>query len=327
MSEDPLERQEERGIGRRAYALDRDLTVRERARLPRAILRGLWALLVVYVLGIAAIQLLAGGTEQAGTVGLLSAIVLIAFVFETLDSATGMGSGTALVPVLFALGYDVPQVVPAVLLSETITGFVAGGAHQAVENVRFSTAPPAEASKLVGLFAGVGTIGTVLSVAIVYVAVAVPKEAIAVYTGLVAVLVGVIGLARGPAGTPLGYRPRLLVAIAFVAGLTKGVGGGGYGPVLTVGQLVSGVYEKSAVAITVLSEAIVSIVGAVAVLLLGGDVSIDPLLVSSVLAGGVPAAIVAPYFVRVVPATIWRYAIPGYAFVLGLVAVALGFGV
>jgi uncharacterized protein len=56
-------------------------------------------------------------------------VIVIAFLFEGLDSSDGMGFGTALAPLLFILGYEPLQVVPILLLSEMLTGLIAGFVH------------------------------------------------------------------------------------------------------------------------------------------------------------------------------------------------------
>ena len=57
---------------------------------------------------------------------LIPLVIILAFIFETMDSCAGMGFGTGLTPLLFLLGYEPLQVVPILLISETITGFTAG---------------------------------------------------------------------------------------------------------------------------------------------------------------------------------------------------------
>ncbi|MGD9578839.1 MAG: TSUP family transporter, partial [Syntrophorhabdus sp.] len=64
-------------------------------------------------------------------------IILLAFFCEYLDSTLGMGYGTTLTPVLLLFGFTPLQVVPAILISELITGFMAGFFHHKVGNVNF----------------------------------------------------------------------------------------------------------------------------------------------------------------------------------------------
>jgi uncharacterized membrane protein YfcA len=110
------------------------------------------------------------------------------------------------------------------------------------------------------------------------------------------------------------YRPRRLVFFAALAGVNKGLGGGGYGPVITLGGVFSGIIEKSATSIAALAEGCVSIVGALAFLAIAAaGVRVDLTLLPSLWLGAFPAAVVAPYAVRVLPNRIWRYVVPVYA--------------
>ncbi|MBA3064617.1 sulfite exporter TauE/SafE family protein, partial [Candidatus Woesearchaeota archaeon] len=64
-------------------------------------------------------------------------IAIIAFFAEYIDSTLGMGYGTILTPLLLLFGFNPLQVVPAVLLSELITGLLAGFTHHKAGNVNF----------------------------------------------------------------------------------------------------------------------------------------------------------------------------------------------
>ena len=69
------------------------------------------------------------------SVGIL--VVGLAFCTEYIDSTLGMGYGTALTPVLLLLGFEPLIIVPAVLLSEFVTGILAAFAHSRAGNVVF----------------------------------------------------------------------------------------------------------------------------------------------------------------------------------------------
>lgn len=62
-------------------------------------------------------------------------IVVLAFVFEFMDSSLGMGYGTTLTPVLLLMGYEAVQIVPAVLISEFVTGIVSAIFHVWFKNM------------------------------------------------------------------------------------------------------------------------------------------------------------------------------------------------
>ncbi|AGB15527.1 putative permease [Halovivax ruber XH-70] len=313
-----------RRIGVEAEALDRTRTPAERLRLPRATLVRLTVLVTVYV-AVLAVLVAPGGPFAFPIVPV---VVVVAFVFETTDSAAGMGFGTGLAPLLFVLGYDPLQIVPVLLVSETVTGLVAGLVHNDLENVTLSVRPLSEETKLLGLLVVTGSAAVVASVVLAHDAIGLSRDTIRTYVSILVLVMGATGLARAKLRTRIEYRPARLAAFALLAGTNKGIGGGGYGPVVTLGQILSGVYEKSAVAITTLAEGIVSFVGVVAffVLLYRGT-DVDLILLPSIFAGGFLAAIVGPYLVRVVPNTVWRYVIPLYAFGIGILGLAFGLGV
>ena len=105
----------------------------------------------------------------------------------------------------------------------------------------------------------------------------------------------------------------------MLAGFNKGIGAGGYGPVVMMGQIFSGIYEKTATAIVSLAEGIVCIVGVATFLLISNyGVTIDFVLFPSIFTGGFLAAIISPYMVRVLPNKIWRVVIPTYALCMGV---------
>jgi uncharacterized membrane protein YfcA len=312
-------------IGTDAQRLDRQLSTVERLRVPRSSLRRLSALGGVYLVGIVLAAWLLPTVGDGAPFVLLGPVVVAAFAFELMDSAAGMGFGTALAPFLFVLGYDPLQVTPVLLASETLTGLVSSGVHHELRNVRFSLRPPNEETRLMALLGGVGALATVASVVLAYVALAVPESYIELYVAALVLVMGAVGLARARLVTTIEYRPRRLVAFAVLAGVNKGIGGGGYGPVVTLGQILSGVYEKSAIAIAGLAESLASLVGVVTFLVLAvGGLGLDLVLLPSVFTGGFLAAVAAPYLVRVLPNRVWRYAVPLYAFVVGLLALTVG---
>ena len=70
------------------------------------------------------------------------ALSFIALSAEYMDSTIGMGYGTTLTPILLLFGYEPMQVVPAVLISELVTGLLAGFTHHSVGNVDFRPKTP-----------------------------------------------------------------------------------------------------------------------------------------------------------------------------------------
>ncbi|WP_436928032.1 sulfite exporter TauE/SafE family protein [Halosimplex amylolyticum] len=320
----------EPAIDRAARRLD-EKPIGDRVRLRRRTRRRLVLLVAGYLVILAGSVLVTGdGPADSQSVRslLLPGVLLAGFVFETLDSASGMGFGTSLTPLLFSFGYAPLEVVPVLFVTETVTGLLAGVLHHEFGNVQFSVTPPlTDATRAVALLAGVGVLGTLVSIGFAYLLVELPARAIEVYVALLVIAMGVIGLLRQLLPSEVSYRPRRLAGFALLAGVNKGISGGGYGPIATLGQIYAGVYEKTATAITSLAEGIVSLVGAVAYfgLFLGGF-PIEYGLFPSLFTGAFFAAIVAPYLVRVLPGRVLEYLIPLYAFAIGAFALVQLFG-
>ncbi|WP_227380482.1 TSUP family transporter [Haladaptatus halobius] len=312
-------------IGKEAQQLDVNRTLIERMRLPRSTLRRLGYLGFIYFLGLAVMVPFFGTTTETFLLPLIPAVVILALSFELMDSAAGMGFGTALAPLLFILGYSPLAVTPVLLISETITGFVSGAVHHELKNASFSFRPLNSETKTMLLLGSVGAVASIVSIVLTYFALSLPESYIETYVSLLVLAMGLIGLIRARIATTIEYKPRRLVAFAALAGVNKGIGGGGYGPVVTLGQVLSGVYEKSATAIASLAESIVSLVGVITFFALSTQgVAVDLVLLPSIFTGGFLAAIGAPYLVRVVPNQVWRYVIPLYAFTIGLLGVTIG---
>jgi uncharacterized membrane protein YfcA len=309
-----------------------ELPLGDRMRLEPRTLKRLGLLGVLYVVTIGAIvTFLDLPTPDAAVFGsFVPSVVVLAFLFETMDSAAGMGFGTALSPVLLiVLGFDPLAVVPVLLVSETLTGLVSGWMHNEFENVSISLERPlGEETKAVGLITGVAALGTIASVLLAYFAIQFDSTIINAYVTVLVFVMAVAVLFREhfkPA-EDAEYRPRSLVGFAAIAGFNKGIGGGGFGPVTTMGQLYAGVYEKAASAISSISEGLASLVGVVtyfAIEAAGADLNF--MLLPSLLAGSLLAAVVAPYSVRVIPNKIYRYVIPGYALAIAVILVVTNF--
>jgi hypothetical protein len=80
---------------------------------------------------------ISGGCDMELALWLILMIIVGAFIYEYVDSTLGMGYGTTLTPVLLLVGFSPMQVVPAILLSELISGILAGIFHHFEGNVDF----------------------------------------------------------------------------------------------------------------------------------------------------------------------------------------------
>ncbi len=241
------------------------------------------------------------------------AVFLAALVCEYVDSSLGMGYGTMLTPLLLLAGFEPLQVVPCVLLSELVTGTAAGLFHHRDGNVDFLGDRKARSTA-----AWLSVLSTAGAVAAVAFALKVPKHWLQAIIGIVILSVGVVTLATFR--KRLRYRRGHMVALGAVAAFNKGLSGGGYGPLVTAGQVVSGVSPRSAVAITSLAEAFTCAVGLGAYLLLDGRV--DWALALPLTLGALLSVPVATLTVRKMHEAAMRSSVGAATCILGLLALA-----
>jgi uncharacterized protein len=184
----------------------------------------------------------------------MAILFALAFFAEYVDSSLGMGYGTTLTPVLLIMGFSPLQIVPAILFSEFISGISAGGLHHHIGNVNLNARTQAGKSMLI--LAGCSIVGTV---AAVFFALSLPKMFVKLYIG---VMILVVGLFIIFGNRVLGsFAWSKVIGLGTIAAFNKGISGGGYGPLVTGGQVMIGVPGKNAIGITLLAEGLVCFVG------------------------------------------------------------------
>jgi uncharacterized membrane protein YfcA len=187
---------------------------------------------------------------------------IVAFISEYLDSGLGMGYGTALAPVLIVMGYEPLRVVPAILISQLCTDIAACISHHNMRNVDLNfRSKDFKVAALLGLISAVGVIISVI------VAIKIPKWLLTLYIGLLVLSMGIVILVT--IKRPMRFSWRKIAGISLLASFNKGLSGGGYGPLVMGGQLISGINAKNAVGITAFAEAITCLVGFIGYLITG----------------------------------------------------------
>jgi uncharacterized membrane protein YfcA len=190
---------------------------------------------------------------------------IITFISEYLDSGLGMGYGTALAPILILFGYEPLKVVPAILISQLVTDVVACFSHHGCGNVDLNFKSK---DFKVALFLGfISAVGVIVSVVL---ALKIPKWILTLYIGLLVVCMGILILVT--IQRPMQFSWKKIMGFSFLAAFNKGISGGGYGPLVMGGQMLSGVCPKNAVGITAFAEAVTCLVGFIAYLLLGKQI-------------------------------------------------------
>ena len=217
-------------------------------------------------------------------------IVIMAFFAEYLDSSLGMGYGTTLTPLLMILfEFEPLQIVPAILFSEFLTGILAGFTHHSMGNVDLRPKTMRIGTiinklhlhgfkecirrglplhlKIAIVIALCSIIGTVISV---FIAVNIPKFYLKLYIGILVLLIGIVIIMTMNRNYPFSWHK--IIGLGIIASFNKGISGGGYGPVVTGGQLISGIHGKSAVGITSLAEGLTCLVGVIIYLVVKGNI-------------------------------------------------------
>jgi len=192
-------------------------------------------------------------------------VLIMAIICEYVDSALGMGYGTTLTPLLMILGFDPLQIVPCVLLSEFATGFSAACMHQIDGNVEFIRDREAQMTAL--LLSVLSAAGAISAVTL---AIHISKTALAFVISVIILLVGIVTLAT--VNRQLRYKKSHIIMLGALAAFNKALSGGGYGPLVTAGQVVSGLAPKKAVAVTSLAESVTCIIGLAAYTVAGKDI-------------------------------------------------------
>ena len=212
-------------------------------------------------------------------------IVLGGFLCEFIDASMGMMYGTVLSPVLIIAGFEPVLVVPSILLSQALGGFTASIFHHRFRNVNLALKtinPKIIAKKLYELGCVesfkkgttkdfkvsfcVASLGIATTIIAALIAISIPKAVLKTYIGILVVAMGII-LVSSPT---FKFSWKKMLAVGALSAFNKGISGGGFGPVVTSGQMIAGRDSKSSIGATTLAEAPICIVGFLTFLVIKG---------------------------------------------------------
>lgn len=150
-------------------------------------------------------------------------ITALAFLCELTDSSLGMGYGTILSPLLICLGYDPMLVIPSVLFSQAVGGFIAATFHHEVKNMDIGHGK--KDSQIIYAIAAGGILATILAV---FISVSIPKKILIGYIGFLVLVMGALILFKRN-----GYKFSWakIIILGIISSFNKGISGGGFGPV------------------------------------------------------------------------------------------------
>jgi uncharacterized membrane protein YfcA len=111
-----------------------------------------------------------------------------------------------------------------------------------------------------------------------------------------------------------------ITGLGLFASFNKGLTGGGYGPIVCAGQILSGVQGKNAIGITALAEGITCLAAVACYLLFGGQ-SVDWKLAPWVLIGAVLSVPLSAKSVKFIPERKLKAAIAILTIALGALTI------
>lgn len=260
------------------------------------------------------------------TLALFVGVAIISLLCEFMDASLGMGYGTTLTPVLLIIGFAPLEVVPAVLLGQLVGGLVGGLAHHRLGNINLDFRrdeevkrrlrwlgylPRSTDAKIIFILVVSGVIGALVGV---FSAVNISEVALKTYIGAMVLVIGIVILLRRRREGSISWKG--LVGVGLVSSFNKGISGGGYGPLVTGGQIISGGGARSSVGNTTLAEAMVCIVGFLCYVFVKGDIFWTLAAATSI--GSIVAAPFAAMVVKKVTAQRLKIAIGVITIILGI---------
>jgi len=241
-------------------------------------------------------------------------LALLGFAAQLVDGALGMAYGATSSTLLVGVAGIAPALAStAVHLGEVGTTFVSGASHWRFGNVDWSKITWLAVPGGMGAFVGAVSLSSMSA------------EAAAPLVAIFLFCLGVYVLARFSFRRnerPVVVRPiakKFLSPLGFVAGFLDAAGGGGWGPISTPTLLTSGRMEPRKVIGTVdTSEFVVAVCASLGFFYALSFSEVPWQVVAALLAGGVVAAPIAAYVVRILPTRILGTAVGGLILVTNM---------
>ncbi|MDQ1105759.1 putative membrane protein YfcA [Nocardioides zeae] len=231
---------------------------------------------------------------------------VVGFLAQLVDGSLGMAYGVTSSTLLLAAGVAPAAASAAVHFSEIGTSLVSGFSHHRLGNVDWRT---------VAILAGPGFVGAFVGATFL---VSLPGDTAKPWVAGILLVLGLYVIYRFL--VLRGRRPqfrgrpsaRFLAPMGLFGGALDAIGGGGWGPVGTTTLLSSGRLEPRKVVGSIdTSEFVVAVGGSLGFLVGLGAAGIDWGYALALLAGGVVAAPIAAYLVKILPARVLGVAAGG----------------
>jgi uncharacterized membrane protein YfcA len=173
-------------------------------------------------------------------------LFVLALMCEFVDSGLGMMYGTILSPLLIIGGMDPQVVIPSILLSQGIGGIFASIGHHRHGNANFS--PKSIDFKIGSLIYLLGIVSVVIGA---FVGTKIPSSWLRLYIGILVTVMGLLVVSKHS----FKFSWKKIIGIGVVSAFNKALSGGGYGPLVASGLIISGQKGKNAIGTTDFAEA------------------------------------------------------------------------
>jgi uncharacterized protein len=241
-------------------------------------------------------------------------LAIVGLLAQLVDGSLGMAYGVTSQSLLLAVGIAPALASASVHIAEVGTTAASGASHWRFGNVDWSKVWPLAIPGAIGAF-----FGAIVLSAFITAEAAEPIVAIFLFC------LGVFVLARFSFRRhqrPVEVRPisrTFLAPLGLIAGFLDAAGGGGWGPISTPTLLSSGRMEPRKIIGTVdTSEFLVALSASIGFLFALSFAQIPWTVVGALLLGGVIAAPIAAYIVRILPARILGSAVGGLILVTNM---------
>ncbi len=226
----------------------------------------------------------------------LIVLAIVGFFAQLIDGALGMAYGVTSSSLMLAAGLAPAAASASVHLAEIGTTLASGASHWRFGNVDWKIVARLGVPGAIGAFAGATFLSNLTT------------DAAKPWMAGILLCLGVYVLVRFTFGTlrktdtTRSLRARFLSPLGLIAGFIDATGGGGWGPVATPTLLVSGRVEPRKVIGSVdTSEFLVAIAASVGFFIGIGNEGVKLGYVLALLIGGLVAAPIAAYLVKVIP--------------------------
>ena len=218
---------------------------------------------------------------------------VVGFFAQLVDGALGMAYGTTSTTLALAVGLSPAVASATVHMAELGTCMASGASHWRFGNVDWRTVRRIGFPGAIGAFLG--------AIALSSISAEVAKPWMASILGILGVYIlvrFVLGRAPRPRGRPY-VRGRYLAGLGLFGGFIDASGGGGWGPVTTPTLLATGkIQPRKVIGSVDTSEFLVALAASIGFLLALGSQGISWTFLGALLVGGIIAAPIAAWLVR-----------------------------